>query len=285
VLLRPLAKANIRNPARGDDAVFAIHCLQAVGVREDDLPLLALHLTPASDPWTRHLAAEAVAQLGPKAAPVLPQLCECIAASSSHGLPTAELLAIKAMGPAAAPAIEYLRLSLWTPFRTYSLSEDPRRTVIEAAGAIGPPAASLAPEMLELAEDAPHLRVPITAALIRIMPDDPMVYTWALEVLNSPDVAAHGLIDEALFSAPTLRGQLINTLRAQAHDQQSCIRLAAVRAMLSMWVPPRLEDTPLARDLERPVRLLAERWMHASSVRSLPETTSAHPDPHKGQTR
>ena len=265
VLLRPIARKHILNPMHREGGALAIGCIATIGVREADLPLLATHLNPAADPWLRTLAAHAVAQLGSNAAPILPQLCECIAAGPSYGLPTAELSAIKAMGPAAAPAIEHLRLCLWTPLNLYSRSGDSRRTVIEAAGAIGPPAASLVPDMLALVDGAPHLRVPTTAALIRIQPDDPITFQWAKRVLDDPDVGAHRAIDEALASAPSLRDQLVSALQARAHDQQSCVRLAAVRALISMQVPPRAEHVPLTLDLERPIRLLAERWMRLAA--------------------
>ena len=120
---------------------------------------------PDSDPTVKRLAAEALRQIGPAAAPAVPALIETLKDTD----PTAKWLAadaLGAIGPAAAPAIP----ALVEVLKDKGANSLARAGAASALGAIGPAAI---PALMEVFKDKsadPEVRTYAADALKAIAP-------------------------------------------------------------------------------------------------------------------
>ena len=268
--VRSQARRMLRTSRNESDKELAIECLSAFGLIPADVSVLRPALGPGSGEGLQYRATRAVAELGPDAAVCLPEIIANLLDLSRDWGYSAEIEAIGAIGPAAAPSVESLRLLLWSNtdrFGSHRVSySDERADILGALAAIGAPARTVAPDILELYEIAPPHRAACACTLICIDPDATGTFECCLELLRSTDVAAHASLKEAFRDshADALRTRILQRLTSDLTGPDGCTRIAGMRALTSLDAIPSDVIPALASDPDATVRLFAEAALKAN---------------------
>ncbi len=162
--------------------INAAYALGRLGLdAKESIPALIKALKH-SDPVLRGAAAHALSRFGPGAGSAIRDLMHALAADSDAGVRQNVVLALGAIGPAAAPAVHYLKNAL------NEGGIELRRRAAWALGNIGPSARAAIPSLKEARiHDDPQLRRGAYLALVRVIPPGKQFIDILVEVIKSKD--------------------------------------------------------------------------------------------------
>ena len=217
----------LANALKSNDKAVALHALEAI-VEEgkNALPLLKEAL---GHPETAYVACAAIEQLGPEAAPVVPELAGLLGTTKHSQLLIQELLALAAIGPGAESAAPQIKPLLAT--------ETDATVPVAAAYALGSIGAKDADAELQAATEKsdPFLK---------------MIATWALAKLH-PD-------DQAALKAA------VDQLTQGLKNDDVTIRNAAAKSLQSLQAPPEMVGPALVELMNDP-----SPEVHANAIEAI----------------
>jgi HEAT repeat protein len=215
---------------KSDDEAVTLHALEAIVEQgAQSMPLIKEAL---KRPETAYLACAAVEQIGPDAAPALPELVDLLGKTKHSQLVIQTLLAIASIGPGAESAAPKV-----VPLLDWPHEDTVPVAAAYALGSIGAKSADAALKKAEAKQD-PFLKMVAAWARAKLNPNDKQLMTSAVDALTkglgSKDAemrtaAAKGL--ELLSPPPELAGP---RLLAVANDPDPDVSQNVVNALAGL---------------------------------------------------
>ena len=219
-------------------------------------------LEPNQPPGVRLCAAQALAALGPAAAPAMRELCRAITAPED-GLRRQAALALGGIGAPASPWLHRM-LQFSDPLAVCA--------AVDGLGLVGPPAAHAAPDIQRLgASPLAKLRQACATALVKITGDPAAGLPILQRELYDPDPAvrkaALGRIGELQAAGQPAGGDVARCLADPDPEVRAAAALTLARNQADpAWAAPSIER--LLRDPEAAVRVNAAMALAAYGGRA-----------------
>ena len=192
-----------------DSYVRMIGALALGGLGEQSVSALRKALRDR-EPQVVKIAGHALADLGPAAAPAVPDLIPMIGHENEQ-VRRAAFKAVQGIGPAAAPAVDAL-------VREFERQGGHNEYIARAIGAIGPQAAAAVPA-LEKARDDKYWSVAINAALFRIRGDKADLDAIVAILREPGDRYGRERVGEALDKLAAAAAAIVDDVRAFVQEQ------------------------------------------------------------------
>ncbi len=225
---------------KSNDEAITMHALEAiVDEGPNAVPLLKEAL---GQPETSYLACAAVEQIGPDAAPVVPEITALLGTTKHSHLLIQELLALAAVGPGAESATPQIKKLL--------ISDTDATVPVAAAYALGSIGAKDADTELQAAaaDGDPFLQMIASWALAKLHPEDQAALKTAIEKLTqglrSDNVTLRNAAAKSLQSLKAPPEMVAPALVALVNDPSPGVRANVVEAIAGLGesVVPRLNN-------------------------------------------